>query len=349
MDANRARAEAEETAGRWAEAADAWAEASAAATDAVAAAEAATRAADAYRRDDRPGLSARWIRTALGHRPATLRDAALLAGALLDSGEVEGALQVAAAACDAAEDDGARALGLDVLASAFLAAGRVPELRMVVDDLAEIDAGSARMSTAYRRAQLARLEGDLRGADAQWRSLVAVLLPHPAAAGALAGTWMDLGEQAVLRLALRGLPWTGPELDAAVLEAEADACFAQAGAAWARANRRAGLLRAECWRARLRPGGADGVLDTAVAYADEHGLVGMAIEVRCLRALARRRPLDALQAVELARQAPLVRGRARVIAAELGARVDLTTALRELAPDVPWRMRAERLAHQADA
>ena len=348
---NKTAAEALEQEGRWSEAAEQWrlgAEALAERGDTEGAAEAATRAADAFRRDDRPAASARMLRFSLQHRPATVGDAVTLAGALMDAGEVTVASQVAAAAADGAEHEAARALAVDVLIGALLAGGRVDVARPLLDDLAEVDAASARMAARFRAAQLARLDGDLRQAEAQWRALVALLTPHPAAAGALATTWMELGETAVLRAGLQGVPWVGAE-DTTVDLAEADACFAAASAAWARAGRRAGFLRAESWRARLRPDGLFGTLDTAIAYADERGLVGMSVEQRVLRAVATRRPLDALHAVELAAQTPLSRGRARVLAGELGGPFRLDLARAELTHDVPWRARAEHVGAQGDA
>jgi hypothetical protein len=345
-------AEAAEAAGSWGEAAAAWrglAEALAASGRASDAAEAASRGADAFRRDDRPVASARMIRFALERRPATVRDGVLLAGALLDAGEAHAAVQIAAAAADGAADESSRALALDVLVGGLLTVGRVDLARQPLEELAEAEAASARMAARFRQAQVARLDGDLRQAEAQWRALAAQLRPHAAAAAALAATWMELGETALLRLALRGVPWAGAVDDEALDTAEAEACFAAASAAWARVGRRAGYLRSEAWRERLRGEGLFGTIETGLAYADERGLAGMAVEMRLLRAQAHRRPLDALHAVELARETPLVRGRARVIAAELGGPLRADLALAELAFDLPWRARAAHVAARADA
>ncbi|MBM4393280.1 MAG: hypothetical protein FJ090_19315, partial [Deltaproteobacteria bacterium] len=170
-----------------------------------------------------------------------------------------------------------------------------------------------------------------------------------AAAGALAAAWMELGETAVLRHSLRalGVAWyAGPaDLDDDLDEAEAEACFQNAAQAWARAGRRAGLFRAEAWKLRVRanePTIATAV-DTAIGYADERGLQGLRAELRALRAIIRRDPMDALHAAELSPQAPLARGRARVIAGELGGKFEADKALAELADDVPWKARARRL------
>jgi hypothetical protein len=334
-------AEALEQAGDWSGAGAAWL-GLARGESGPRAAEHAGRAGDAFRRADRPADTVQAMRLALTHRPATVQDAVLLAGALIDCGEVNAALGVAASAADSAESDAARALALDVLAGSMLAAGMVTEARQPVAELAGFDLGGAQLAARFRQGQLARLDGDLRQALAQWHTLAALLRPHPAAAGALAATWSELGETMVLRRSLRGVPWFPDGEEEAVAVAEAEACFAQASAAWARVSRKAGYLRAEAWRARLRRG-LPGTVDTALAYADERGLAGMSVEMRCLRSATLRRPEDALDAVRLARQTPLSRGRARVLAGELGAPLDLAVALQELRHDLPWRARAERL------
>ncbi len=337
-----AAVEALEQAGDWSAAGAAWMQLAQAEAIGERAAEYASRSCDAHRRADEPKDAVEAIRLALRHRPATVHDAILLTGALLDCGEVHAALGVAASAADAAEDGAPRALSLDVLVSCMLAAGLVVEAKEPLEELAATDSDSARLAARFRQGQLARLEGDLRQATAQWRSLAALLRPHPAAAGALAATWMELGETHVLQLSLRGVPWFPHGQDEAVEVAEADACFAQASAAWASVGRKGGFLRAEAWRGRLRAS-PTGTVDTALAYADRQGLAGMSVEMRCLRAATLRVADDALDAVRLARQTPLSRGRARVLAGELGARFDLPLALHELRNDLPWRARAERL------
>ncbi len=343
-----AEAEALESEGDWSGAGKAWMALAREAPGGEPSARFASRACDAHRRADEPSEAVQAMRFALAHRPATVGDAVLLAGALLDCGEVNAAVSVSASAADSAEEGAGRALALDVLASSMLAAGMVQEARQPVAELSEVDTASARMASRFRLAQLARLEGDLRQAEAQWQSLAALLRPHPAAAGALAATWMELGETLVLRKSLQGVPWYPLGDDGDLQLAEAEACFSQASAAWARVSRKAGFLRAEAWRSRLRAA-PTGTVDTAVAYADRQGLLGMAVEMRCVRAATARNPEDALDAVRLARQTPLSRGRARVLAAELGGRIDLAAARSELRHDVPWLARAERLANALPA
>lgn len=346
-----ADAEALERAAKWSEAGDAWRQLAetAAARGHGNAPDLAVRAADAFRRDDRPAAAARMIRLALTLRPATVHDAAQLAGALADAGEIEAAADIAAAAVDGAEDQAGRALALDVATGTGLAAGRVPRARAFAAELEASPLVGAQLAARFRKAQLARLDGDLRYATAAWRGLVAQLTPHAAAAGALASAWMELGETAVLRAACRaaGVAWFAAQEDPdAVEEAEAEANFSAAAAAWTRAGRRAGLFRAEAWRLRVRAvqPTISTAIDTAIGYAQERGLAPLEAELRGLRAVVRRDPIDALHAVELATQAPLARGRARVIAGELGGRFDPSLALAELADDVPWRARAQVLA-----
>jgi hypothetical protein len=277
-----------------------------------------------------------------------VKDPAQLAAALADAGEVEAAADIAVAAVEGAEDAAARIIALDIAVGTCLSTGRIAEARTLLAHLEAAPLAGAALAAAFRQAQLARLDGDLRRATALWRSLVARLAPHPAAAGALAASWMELGETMVLRWSLRavGVSWfAGSDDGEEVEQAEAEACFTAAGQAWARANRRAGLFRAEAWKLRVRAQQPtiSSAVDTAVGYARERGLVGMAAELLCLRAVIRGAPLDALHAVEMLPQTPLARGRARVIAAELGAPLDSVACLAELSADAPWLARARLL------
>lgn len=351
-----AYAESLERLSRWSEAGEAWraiAERQGAAGKSDEAADAAGRAADAFRRDDRPAAAARAIRLALHHRQATVRDAALLAAALGEAGELEAAADIASAALDGADDEAARVLALDVATGSALSCGRVPQARAFAAELARSPMAGAALAAGFREAQLARLDGDLARAIGGWRALVGKLAPHPAAAGAMAAAYMEIGETQVLRLALRdrGVPWyLASAGDDEADEAETEACFVAAGHAWARAGRRSGLFRAEAWKLRLRDRGSTiaTAVDSAIGYADDRGLVGMSAELRCLRAVLKKSPLDALHAVELLRQAPLARGRARVIAAELGAPLDSASAHHELMHDLPWRERLGRAGVASD-
>lgn len=344
---SKAYAESLERSCRWSAAAEAWkkiAEQASEVGKSESAAEAATRAADAFRRDDRPAASARMVRFALQHRAATVKDAVLLAATLGEAGEIEAAVDIATAAADGATDPASRILAVDVATGASLACGRVLEAKRYLAELARSDLPGAAYSAAFRDAQLARLDGEVDRAMAGWRGLIGRLSPHPAAAGAVASCYMEIGETQILLSALRdrGVGWYrhADEID----PAETEACFTAAGHAFTRAARRMGLYRAEAWKLSVRPADATitTALDSAMAYADERGLSGNGAEFRCLRAVIRRNPLDALHAVEMLPQAPLARGRARVLAAELGGALNVPAAQQELALDLPWR---ERLRH----
>lgn len=344
---SKAYAESLERGCRWSAAAEAWKTLSESATIAGkpdVAAEAATRAADCFRRDDRPAAAARMVRFALQHRPASIKDAAMLSAALGEAGEIEAAVDIANAAVQGAKDDPMRIIAVDVAAGASLAAGRVKEARVYFAELARSDMPGAQYSAAFRDAQLARLDGETDRAIAGWRGLIGRLSPHPEAAGAVGGCHMEIAETQVLLRALRerGVGWYAQTEEIDVAEIEAN--FAAAGNCYARAGRRIGLYRAEAWKLSLRPGQATILtsLESSMAYADERGLNGHSAELRCLRAVIRQHPLDALHAVELLTQAPMARGRARVLAAELGAPIHADLAEQELAPDLPWR---ERLRH----
>jgi hypothetical protein len=87
-------------------------------------------------------------------------------------------------------------------------------------------------------------------------------------------------------------------------------------------------------------------LDRALAYADERGLPMLAADLLACRAVVRRDADDACAAIRLLAEAPLARGRARVLAAELGGpsgmTVDLDAATAEVRADAPWTARALR-------
>ncbi|MDP2315678.1 MAG: hypothetical protein Q8P41_22460, partial [Pseudomonadota bacterium] len=113
-----------------------------------------------------------------------------------------------------------------------------------------------------------------------------------------------------------------------------------------RAGRRAGVFRAEAWAARARAVAGETVLapgvDRAIAYAIERGMPLLEADLRACRAVVNHDPDDLLHALDRLGEAPLARGRVRVLTAELGGRADLERALDELTPDGPWRARALR-------
>jgi hypothetical protein len=346
-------AEALSDAARWEQAGPAWqaiVERALRMRELARARDAATRAADAYRRDDRPAAAARMLRVALSGRELAGTDAAQLAAVLLDAGQVQAAAEVADQAVDAATDPTARTIALDTRVGLRLVRGDAEGARADLDALAALALPGGDLSRAFRAGQLDRLDGQLSAADATFARLAETLAPYAQLAGPAGAAHQERGELALLRHAL-GAPETA--LD------DARAAFGRAGAAWAAAGRRAGLFRAEAWAARAAALAGETVaapaLDRALAYADERGLPMLAADLLGCRAVVRKDADDACAAAHLLTEAPLARGRARVLAAELGgpssATVDLDAATAEVRADAPWTARAlrARAARDGDA
>lgn len=326
--------------GRWAEAGPKWralAESAAARGAQARAREAASRAADAFRRDDRPVAALAMLKLAwdLGESSATA--AAQLSAVLLDLGRVEAALATLREAPAREREPAGRALALDALVGTLLVAGRVDEARAHLDALARLGLPGGELSVTFRQAQVDRLDGHLDRAVQALAGLAATLQSYPPAAAAEAGAWEELGEVAVLRFGLTG--------DPAALEVAREHFEAAAGA-WQRARRRAGRMRTEAWLLRVEALGGEtvvtGAIDRAIQYAEERGLVLFEADLRACRGVARRDPADLLRAVGLTAEAPLARGRLRVLLAELGHPVDVGAARAELAADGPWLTRLAR-------
>ncbi len=288
--------------------------------------EAASRAADAFRRDDRPAAAARMLRIAFDHGQDGLVDRVQLAAVLLDSGQIDAAADIAATALDSASDPAESVLALDTRVGLALARGRVSEARADLAAIERFALPGAEIAAAFRQAQLDRLDGLLGRAEAGWRQLVDVLTPHEQAAGPLGAAYAELGETAALRQALGA-------------DVNPEPFFVSSVDAWTRAGRRSGVFRAEAWLLRVRRG-LPTAIDRALDYAMERGMPLLAAELLVCRAVCKHDPVDALEAVRIATEAPLARGRARVIAAELGGRADLSLALAELREDAAWTARA---------
>ena len=169
-------------------------------------------------------------------------------------------------------------------------------------------------------------------AEEGFLAVIAAIGAHPAGVGPVAAAWGEVGELRSLCLALGRPADPRPALQAAL-------------DGWARAGRRAGLFRAEGWLLRHaeRPV-LTTALDRAIAYAEERGLALAEADLRVSRGVARGDAGDAERAVRLCAEAPLARGRARVIQAELGGAADFEAAFAELRDDAPWTARA-LLAH----
>jgi hypothetical protein len=333
--------------GRWEEAGARWAaivEKARRVRETATVRDAAVRAADAYRRDDRPAAAAKMLTLAreAGRDDAT--DAAQLSAVLLDAGEVTAAADIAEAALARAADDPVKeTIALDTLLGMRLTQGRVDDARGLLDRLAALGLPGAEMSRRFRVAQVDRLDGLVARAEAGWEVLAAELGRYPAAAGPEGATWAELGEIDLLRAAFAESP--------AALCARAAERFERAGACWAKAGRRAGAFRAEAWAARARAVAGETVLpasiDRAITYADERGMPLLAADLLACRAVVTRTPDDLLHAIDRLAEAPLARGRARVLRAELGGAADLDAALGELASDGPWTARALRAVGRA--
>ncbi len=310
--------------------------------------EAAALAADAWRRDDRPAAAAKMLLLAREAGRDEPSDSPQLAAVLLDAGQVEAAADIAEAALLKATtptrsapdgDPVATTLALDTLVGLDLTRGRVDAARDHLDRLAAVALPGSELSRRFRSAQVDRLDGLVAAAESTWLALAAELEPHPQAAGPAGAAWSELGEIDLLRAAHFADDPT-PHCERAIER------FDRALAAWTRAGRRAGVFRAEAWTARahalagtmvVAPG-----LDRAIDYAIDRGMPLLEADLRACRAVVNHDPDDLRHALDRLAEAPLARGRVRVLTAELGGVADLELALAELAPDGPWRARAMR-------
>lgn len=288
--------------------------------------EAASRAADAFRRDDRPAAAAKMLRLAFQNGQDGLNDRVQLAAVLLDAGQIEAAFDIVATAADTASDPAEKILALDTRVGLALARGRVADARQDLAAIERFALPGAEIAAGFRQAQLDRLDGLLSRAEAGWRQLVDVLTPHAQAAGPLGAAYAELGETAALRQAL------GADVDP-------EPFFVAAVEAWTRAGRRSGVFRAEAWLLRVRRG-LPTAIDRAITYAMDRGMPLLAAELYVCRAVCKQDPVDAFEAVRIATEAPFARGRARVIAVELGGAADLSLAHSELREDAAWTARA---------
>lgn len=321
--------------------------------------DAAALAADAYRRDDRPAAAAKMLLLARDAGRDEAADSAQLAAVLLDAGQIEAAHDIALAALEKASSKDAAAapggggaasggdpvgttLALDTLVGLSLSRGQVDLARGYLDRLAALGLPGSDLSRRFRAAQVDRLDGLVNTAEQAWITIAAELEPHPQAAGPAGATWSELGEIDLLRAA--HCEDRSEESD--FFCERAVERFDLALACWTRAGRRSGVFRAEAWAARARAVAGEMVvapgIDRAIAYAVERGLPLLEADLRACRAVVRQDPDDLLLALERLGEAPLARGRVRVLIAELGGHTNLELALAELAPDGPWRARAMR-------
>jgi hypothetical protein len=334
------QAEEQAAQGAWANAGMSYAEIAEKASrvkDSAVARQAAALAADAFRRDDRPAAAAKLLMLARAQGADSLNDRVQLASVLMDAGELAAALDIAQQARSDALLTGeaaAEVLARDTLAGLLLAAGRVDEARAEVDAIGLLQLPGGEVARRFRSAQLLRLDGRCAEAEEEWKKLAEELEVYPQAAGAAAACRMERAESLALRVALGS--------DADLLEhalAEED----RAAKLWTQAGRRAGLYRSEAWKLRLRHQRGETVLPAAIEqalrYATERKMPLLRAELLVCLAVVTGNPDPAHQALAHLAEAPLARGRARVIAAEQGA--PLPDALfDELAADAAWTARA---------
>lgn len=320
---------------------------------------AALLAGDAFRRDDRPAAAARALLTARRLGGAGPMELLNLGAALMDSGEVGAARDLALQAAREAALTGDRALEVlcrDTLAGALLASGAPEEIAAARREVAAVgEAVAAGMAGAevarrFRAAQIDRLDGLIGRAVAAWQGLAGELAAWEQAAGPRGACLAEIGEAGELRAVLAAgaadqplAAWLGADPGRGrVIQAALDA-QAAAGEAWARAGRRSGALRSEAWRVRLLAldgrSVLPGAVERAIGYAEDRGLPLLQADLLGCLARVDRSPAPALRAIPLLGGAALARGRARVLAAELGAPLD-PAAFDELRGDAAWTARA---------
>jgi hypothetical protein len=335
--------EAEELAarGRWGEAGAKYAaivERARRVRDTAGVRQAAALAADAYRRDDRPALSAKMLLYAREAGRDEVADAAQLAAVLQEAGQVTAAVDITATAMEKATDPVGRTVALDTLAGLYLTSGRVEDARRCVDALESLALPGATMARRFRAAQLDRLDGLVARAEKGWEDLGKEMSAWPQAVGPEGACWGELAELDLIRASFAA--------DPAPLCARAIERFTRAGTCWARAGRRAGALRAEAWALRAQAAAGETVLptgiDRAISFADDRGMPLLSADLRVCRAVVTGDADEVLHALDRLEEAPLARGRARVVRAELGGAADLERALEELTSDGPWTARALR-------
>lgn len=316
---------------------------------------AALLAADALRRDDRPGAAAKMLALARQHGEVGPMALLNLGAVLMDAGQIAAARDLVEQAAREAALGGDAALAVlcrDTLAGALLASGDVAGARREVEQMnltvARTGLAGAEVAQQFRAAQIDRLDGLLARAEAGWRALAQRLAPWAQADGPRGACLAEIGELAELRTALSG--GASGALSAVALR-DGEQVFAEAGAAWARAGRRIGAMRAEAWQLRLRARSGmavlPGAVERALTYARARGLP--LLEADLLSCLARITgdPAPVQQAIPLLGEAPLARGRARLLAAELGAAPDaagFALLFDELRGDAAWTARAMLLS-----
>lgn len=330
---------------RWEEAGRAWIEAARVAVDGRAlpsARQVLGLAGEAFRRDDRVDEAAKALRMALSYGPDPVEAVGLqvrLAGLCAELGQGDEGIDRCERARDAASGP-MLAVVLDTLAGLLLAHRSKAAARVVVEALCALP-GDAEVAAAFRRAQLLRLDGDLRGARAEAQRVVGRLQGRPNAESGLAAARTELAELDLLE----GRPLVAfGACEAARREHE-------------EAGRHGLALRAEAARVRAAVEAGlvvfPGPLQQGARFAEERGLHVLQLDLRMAAgaAMAAREPDEARRTLSAAvRQAEalglrLHAGRARclllpLLDGEERRRVH-EQALLDLADHVPLLARLE--------
>ncbi|MEQ1569678.1 MAG: hypothetical protein ABMA64_28845 [Myxococcota bacterium] len=340
-------AEALGVARRWEASGRAWIEAARIAIDAGGlpqARAALDQAGEAFRRDDRPVEAVRAAEMAIGleREAGTAEQAQLavvrLAGVFGELGRAAEGVTRLGPATDA--------MSIDTRIGLLWQCGRKDRIRAEVEALTR--APNAGLAVAFRRAQLARMDGDLDQAE-RWATVVIDQLGHrPGAESGVAAARTEIAEVELLR----GRPQ--PAIDA----------YERGWELHLAAGRRSLALRAEAGRVRAAVEAGLDVLPARVeeglGFARDRGLVVLAIDLQIAlgAALADRQPTRAVEVLEVAIASAdrlgsrLQAGRARLM---LGSRIEgraaqrrrwLARAAADLEDHVPLRQRASA-AYQA--
>jgi tetratricopeptide (TPR) repeat protein len=315
------------------------------ASDAAGARAAWEAAGEAWRRDDRPksAVQALELSRQLAPDAGTAAMAAIkLAGTLSELGELAPALQLLEQVREAGPDNGpVAAMVLDEQINALLGLGRRDDARKLLPRLANAARGPLAVATAFREAQIARMDGRFSEAERALTVVIGQLTGQPQALSGVAAAQAELAEIAAMR---------GEHAAALSLYDDALAQFQKVG-------RKALVWRADAGRVRVAVEAnlAPWVrgLDAGIAFAEDRGMASLETDLRIARGVGSAAADRAAAGADLERAirlstemgSPHRRGRARL---ELFKRVSgdatlLAAAIDDLEGNEPWRLRA-RLA-----
>lgn len=292
-------------------------------------AEAAARAADAFRRADRPAKAARAAKLGWDSGRRGPEDVALLAGVFLDAGQPDVAWDLLDHPAEPT------AVFLDVRVSLALALGKVDQARLALEDLARLGGAPAEIATAFRQAQIDRLDGLFERADMGFSAVITALSGYGAVAAGPAAAAM--GERGDLCLFAAEVGH-GAHHDAIPH-------FEGAVAGWRVAGREGPLRRASAALLRARRGaGETGLTGVIAGWADDaeaREMPALWADLRVAEALTGGRQGLAAVAERLG-QMPLLQARTRVISLEQGEPVNADLTLAALGDDAGWSARGLR-------